>query len=117
MLKTLLESLLSLFVKKSETLWISSQAFPRSGARITLERTQGGTYTATNDGYFGVYVGSEGLFDLYTSRNGTRITSCTVSSNQNAISGTITVRKGDIVTWSCSKAPTELWFIPSEGGQ
>ena len=117
MLKTLLESLLSLFVKKSETSWISSQAFPRSGNRISLERTQSGKYTATNDGYFCVYVVSQGSFDLYTSRNGTRITSCTTSSSQDAASGTLTVRKGDIVTWVCNKAPAELWFIPSEGGQ
>ena len=117
MLKTLLESLLSLFVKKSETSWISSQAFPRSGDRISLERPQHGTYTATNDGYFGVYVASQGTFDLYTTRNGTRITSCVTSSNQYAASGTITVRKGDIVNWVCNKEPNELWFIPSEGGQ
>lgn len=117
MLKDLLQSLIeSVFTSKKG--YISAQAFPQEESRIELSKKNGGNYTAPCDGYFGIYVQDDFTFiDLYSESNGGRKTSFRVSNGNLSGSVTIPVRKGDRAQWNGNKEPSELWFIPSEGGQ
>lgn len=116
-LKTLISSLIeSVFTSKKS--YISAQAFPQEANRIDISKQTGGNYTAPCDGYFGIYVQDDFTFiDLYSENNGGRKTSFRVSNGNLSGSGSIPIRKGDMVNWNGNKEPNELWFIPSEGGQ
>ena len=97
-----------------------SQAFPTNENRIVLTNSEkSGYYTAPCDGYFGVYNNNSNIVfcDLYstiTETLGGRITSFNYSSGSTA-SGTIPVKKGNIVRWQSDTAITEMWFVPSIG--
>lgn len=117
MLKNLLSTLIeAVFTNKKS--YISAQAFPQEANRIEISKQTAGYYTAPCDGYFGIFVQDEYTFvDLYSENNGGRKTSFRVSNGNLSSSGTIPVRKGDRAQWNGNKEPSELWFIPSEGGQ
>ena len=117
MLKDLLQSLIeSVFTSKKS--YISAQAFPQEANRIDISKKTSGYYTAPCDGYFGIFVQDDFTFiDLYSENNGGRKTSFRVSNGNLSSSGSIPVRKGDRAQWNGNKEPSELWFIPSEGGQ
>ncbi len=93
-----------------------SQAFPTNKERITLTNSEtSGLYTAPYDGYFGIYNNTNASFcDIYSTSPGGigRKTSFRYSAVTTA-SGTIPVRKGDVVHWLSNVAITEMWFIPS----
>lgn len=116
-LKDLISTLIeSVFTSKKS--YISAQAFPQEANRIDINKQTTGNYTAPCDGYFGIYVQDDFTFiDLYSESNGSRKTTFRVSNGNLSGSGTVPVRKGDRANWNGNKEPSELWFIPSEGGQ
>ena len=98
-----------------------SQAFPTNESRIVLTNSQTrDSYIAPSDGYFGFYNDNPStiLFDMYSTAkiSAGRITSFQYSSG-NCASGTIPVKKGDVVEWLSNTTITEMWFVPSTGSQ
>ena len=106
----------SLFIGKRA--WASAQAFPSAGARIQIENANEGTYVAPSDGFFGIYVAGTFTFvDLYSTDNTARKTSFQISNGTLSGSGSVPVRKGDIVKWNSDKVPSEIWFLVSAGSE
>ncbi len=99
-----------------------SQAFPTNENRIVIPNSQtSGSYTAPSDGYFCVYSSNTGTgyCDVCSQISETlawRITSFCYSLGI-AGSGTIPVKKGNIVKWQSDVAINEIWFVPSTGSQ
>lgn len=116
MLKDLLQTWIeAVFTSKKS--YISAQAFPQEANRIDIDKQPAGAYTAPCDGFFGIYTQEAFSFiDLYSESNSGRKTSFRISDG-NTSSLCIQIRKGDNANWNSNQMPSELWFIPSEGGQ
>lgn len=121
MLKDLLQVLLDLFVKKSETEWIAEQSVPSVASRavsISAQQIQQDfTYIPPSNGYLsaridgsvsdnGIYLGNKDYDGI-----------CSIAERTSTgYSGTsIRVRKGAAVNIWLPTTPTMLKFYPDEG--
>lgn len=82
--KSLVQSLLDLFVKKSETEWIGNQALPSSSAYVEQNVSNNQTITAPYDGYATLFVDASDM--LFTASTG---------NGQGTVGAIFPIKKGD----------------------
>lgn len=125
--KECFQSLLDLFVKKSEKEWIGNQAMP-GGQRINIQlptETATTGWVAPQDGYVHVQGSSIVGLDLQVSPNGTNVGIQTFwpkpgsSVEQEYIAFSMPVRKGQhigIRVWCSDRSKLDnAWFEPCTG--